>query len=484
MHMSHGGLAYQTLLPYSPATSHSLGTASKRPRAPSLRRNRTESDLFVGLDGTLYGHQYVSPLSNIKGRLVCRSEYGSPNYHTTSSTPYSISGAQYLGGDLVSSSASSSVSSMEEEADVLEVSPTRQSFYISSPQVMAQNTDLEQRQVHPSSQYGYHYYVDTSSALHRSWPELGSRVHDSYGHADGYSRNSRSRSHTPQPAAYETKEHNGLAEYEYEDVEQDTNNPERQEYNYPPPVPSPPPLAPAASHSHSHPRKASNTTPTGTIRVAGQVITTGSSYRRPSQDAEDDQPPVQSAFFGWENVPRGQRPLSSTGTGTELRRGLLRPHAQRRHSDFGYDDGASEQHWHSNSAQHRCQQCNGEGCKRSLAMQEYLQKMERDNRPPAGHGMRSLRLSRSRHAWDSAVWRVEAWEMRGMCEGEGRRGWHGVGVAEKEFALGWNVQHMDARMHSMRAHGESWGGMKAKGALLELFYVLSGHALGRWRVQS
>lgn len=132
------------------------------------------------------------------------------------------------------------------------------------------------------------------------------------------------------------------------------------------------------------PRK--TTTPTGTIRVNGAIVNAAPTARR---SILPDDPAHQSAFYGFNPTPRSQRLPSSTGTGTVLRRGLHR-HQQRRHSEGDTDD-----HIHG-PTQDECRQCNGEGCVRSLAMKEYLRKMEQEggrgisNPDALGPGLRQL----------------------------------------------------------------------------------------------
>ena len=341
-------------------------TANGNGRPTYFHRYYTDPEVLAQ-NVSYSGFEHQNPYSNIKGRLVVRTHCESDAEYDYRSRCNSISRHQTHESVLDSVSSSSASSLSEEGVDVLEVSPSRPGF-VRSPATMISPGHV----AHSTEQHGYlpvaqvppqhsPYNTVRSSVRYLAVPDAG--VHEAAwpsSHTEDRREGQELLEEGDLNPNYwsEGKRYNGAG---YEDFL------------------SPYPHNPAA-------RKA-NTTPTGTIRVNGAIITATIPKRCAPVPSPAEQPATQSAFFGFNPTPRSQRGPSSTGTGTVLRRGLHR-HQHRRHSEGAADDF----HQHG-PTQNECTQCNGEGCVRSLAIKEYLRQMENgDGRGPEvwGPGVRQL----------------------------------------------------------------------------------------------
>lgn len=330
-----------------------------------VRRYRTDPNNFSSDSARDdYEHRHRIPLSKMKGRLVVRSTRCDSDYNCDYETPSRLSARSP--GIIYENSCSSSSSSLGvRNVDVLEVSPSRPGFAI-SPGVSPGHA------MHHTEQQGY--FTRAPSRQHSPYNTVRSGVRyivnqSVHGQEDTWSEDltGSPEDMSDESESEEEAELEGRnSDYWAEDVRGSCRYSEpayayagqqSQHYNYQlnaPLTPGPPS------------RKA--TTPTGTIRVNGEIVNAALPKRHTPIPAE---PTPQSAFFGFNPTSRSQRAPSSTGTGTVLRRGLHR-HQQRRHSEGDTDD-----HVHGPS-QHECTQCNGEGCVRSLAMKEFRRKMDQD----------------------------------------------------------------------------------------------------------
>lgn len=304
-----------------------------------------------------YGHQHRIPLSKLKGRLVSRSTRGDSEYDCDYGTPSNISSRSR--GPIYEDSCSSSSSSLVAgEVDVFEVSPSRPGFVMSpgvSPGHAMHHTEQQEYFSATPSRQNSPYNTVRSGVRYLSvhgqddtWSEV-----ERGDEADGDHSEEQEELGDQNPDYWAEGEHTRFSEPGYTYAGQQSQH-YRYQHN-----------APMASGSAPL-RK--TTTPTGTIRVNGEIVNAALPKRRTPAPAE---PTPQSAFFGFNPTPRSQRAPSSTGTGTVLRRGLHR-HQQRRHSEGDTDD-----HIHG-PAQDECRQCNGEGCVRSLAMKEFRRKMDQE----------------------------------------------------------------------------------------------------------
>ena len=305
-----------------------------------------------------YGHQHRIPLSKLKGRLVARSTRDS-DYECDYGTQSNISSRSH---NINYDSCSSSSSSLDAGCvDVLEVSPSRPGFVISPGVSPGHAMHTEQQ--------GYFSATPSRQNSPYSTVRSGVRYLSVNGRDDawpvGLERDEAGGDHLEEeedlgdknPDYWAGREHTGYSESGYAYARQQS-----QYYHYQH-------NAPVAS-GPAPPRK--TTTPTGTIRVNGEIVNAALPKRRTPTPVE---PTPQSAFFGFNPTPRSQRAPSSTGTGTVLRRGLHR-HQQRRHSEGDTDDHGP--------TQNECRQCNGEGCVRSLAIKEFERKREQEG-GLAGH---------------------------------------------------------------------------------------------------
>lgn len=321
-----------------------------------IRRYRADPETESAHDD--YGHQHRIPLSKLKGRLVPRSTRGGDSdYDCDYGTPSNISSrSRCIGYENSCSSSSSSL--VAGDVDVFEVSPSRPGFVI-SPGVSPGHA------MHHTEQQGY--FSATPSRQHSPYNTVRSSVR--YLSVPGRDEEPESGDETDRDHSEEEelgdKNPNYWAEREptrYSEPDYAYAGQQSQHYHYQHNVPVGSGPVPS--------RKP--TTPTGTIRVNGEIVNAALPKRRTPAE-----PTTQSAFFGFNPTPRSQRAPSSTGTGTVLRRGLHR-HQQRRHSEGDTDD-----HIHG-PTQDECRQCNGEGCVRSLAMKEFRRKMDQEG-GMAGH---------------------------------------------------------------------------------------------------
>jgi len=311
-----------------------------------------------------YGHHRI-PLSKLRGRLVARNPRCDSDYDCDYGTPSNLS-SRSRGVVYENSCSSSSSSLVSEDVDVCEVSPSRPGFVV-SPGVSPGHA------MHHTEQQGY--FSVAPSRQHSPYNTMRSgirylSVHGQDGTwSEGLERGDETdRDHLEEeeglgdrnPDYWAKGEHTRYSEpgYAYAGGQQS------QHYHYQHNA--------LAASGPAPPRK--TTTPTGTIRVNGEIVNAALPKRRTPIPAK---PTPQSAFFGFNPTPRSQRAPSSTGTGTVLRRGLHR-HQQRRHSE-GDTDGLIH-----GPTQDECRQCNGEGCVRSLAMNEFRRKIDQE-RGMAGH---------------------------------------------------------------------------------------------------
>ncbi|KAF8426714.1 hypothetical protein EV426DRAFT_572604 [Tirmania nivea] len=329
-----------------------------------IRRYRDDCKTHCPESAHDYGHQHY-PLSKLKGRLVPRSTRCGSDYDCDYGTPSNLSSPSH--GIGYENSYSSSSSSLEAGGvDIFEVSPSRPGFVMSpgvSPGHALHHTEQQGYfSALPSRQHSPYNTIRSGvrflSSVHgqdETWPE-GIESGDE---ADGDRSEEEGELRDKNPDYWAEEEHTRHLEPGYAYAGQKS---QLYHYEYNPPAASGP----------APPRK--TTTPTGTIRVNGEIVNAALPKRRTPTSVEHT---PQSAFFGFNPTPRSQRAPSSTGTGTVLRRGLHR-HQQRRHSEGDTDD-----HIHG-PTQDECRQCNGEGCARSLAMKEFRRKMDQDG-GMAGH---------------------------------------------------------------------------------------------------
>lgn len=343
------------------STSRAAYGSNSRPTY--FRRYRTDPEILA--QNVHYsGYEHQIPYSNMKGRLVVRAHCESDTEYDYHSRCTAIS--RHQPHESILDSVSSSTSSLsDEDVDVFEVSPTRPGF-VRSPGTTISPVHV----VHSTEQHGYlpvaqvplqhsPYNTVRSSVRYVAMPEVGA-------HEGAWSS-----SHTEDRRdGQEILQEGDLnPNYWAENTRYHGTSYEGFPSQYP----------------HNPSARKANTTPTGTVRVNGEIIAATLPKRCAPSPAE--KPTAQSAFFGFNPTPRSQRGPSSTGTGTVLRRGLHR-HQHRRHSEGDADD------FHQyGPIQDECTQCNGEGCGRSLAIKEYLRQMENgDGRVPEvwGPGVRQL----------------------------------------------------------------------------------------------
>ncbi|RPB26225.1 hypothetical protein L211DRAFT_847381 [Terfezia boudieri ATCC MYA-4762] len=335
-----------------------------------IRRHRADpKTLCPESEHDDYGHQHRISLSTMKGRLVPRSTRCDSEYDCDYGTPSNNSSSRSPGIIYQDSCSSSSSSSVAGGVDIFEVSPSRPGF-VMSPGVSPGHA------MHHTEQQGY--FSATPSRQNSPYNTLrsGVRYLPVHSQVEAWSEeldrgDEVDLDHSEEEDENENELGDRNPDYWAEEGDTRYSDPgyacagqQSQHYRYQN-------NAPVAS-GPAPPRK--TTTPTGTIRVNGEIVNAALPKRRTPAPPG---PTPQSAFFGFNPTPRSQRAPSSTGTGTVLRRGLHR-HQQRRHSE-----GDTDGHIHG-PTQDECRQCNGEGCVRSLAVKEFMRKRDQEGRM-AGH---------------------------------------------------------------------------------------------------
>lgn len=342
--------------------AYNNSTANSNDRPIQFRRYYTDPEAPAqDAHYDSYEHQN-NPYSNMKGRLIMRTHCESDTEYDYRSRCTAISRHQTQESILDSVSSSSSSTQSEEDVDVLEVSPSRPW----SPETILSPGHV----AHCSTEHHGYLSVAQVPLQHSPYNSVRSSIrYVAMPDAGDWSSNH---------AAEERREGQGP-------LEEGDLNPnywtEGTRYtnagygDFP------------GQYPHNPPARKANTTPTGTVRVNGEIIIATLPKRCAAAPTPAERPAAQSAFFGFNPTPRSQRGPSSTGTGTVFRRGLHR-HQHRRHSEGAADD--FQQH---GPTQEECTQCHGKGCVRSLAIKEYLRQMDNgDGRGPEvwGPGVRQL----------------------------------------------------------------------------------------------